>query len=195
MANLLDQYLLFRLRTKRDPDAFARIYDRYVKAIYRFAILKLPTEHDAQDITSEAFLKTWAHIQNGGHIEDIRAFLYKVTRNLIVDTYRKHEPLISYDETVTFEGGETSTYKEPKVSDRGRAAATMEARADFGLLLDQLKKLKDDYRDVLLLRLVDDLSFTVIATILDKSVGNTRVIYHRALKALKEIEDSSSSHE
>ncbi len=191
MANILDQYLLFRLRTKRDPDAFARIYDRYVEAIFRFAVLKLPTEQDAQDITSETFLKTWAHIQNNRSIEDIRAFLYQVARNLIVDKYRKHEPLISFD-AVTFEDGETSTQVEPTGGDRGRAAATMEARADLGLLLEHLKRLKEDYRDVLLLRLVDDLPFTVIATILEKTPGHVRVIYHRALKALKDVEDSPS---
>ncbi len=187
MTNLLDQYLLFRLRTKQDPDAFTRVYDRYVKAIYRFAVLKLPTEEDAQDITSETFLKTWAHIQKGGEISNVRAFLYQVARNLIVDKYRQKEPLVSYG-LVTSEDGSTSTITEPRDGDRGRTQRMLEARADFSLLLQQLERLKEDYRDVLTLRLVDDLPFSVVAQILGKTSGNVRVMFHRALKALKDLE-------
>jgi RNA polymerase sigma-70 factor, ECF subfamily len=190
MSNLIDSYLLFRLKTKRDPEAFARIYDRYVEAIYRFAILKLPSEEDAQDVTSEAFMRTWAHINDRKPIDNVRAFLYQVTRNLIADRYRQKEQLISYD-AVTFEGESPSTHLETIGGDSGRGTKLMEARADFSLLLEQLKRLKEDYRDVLLLRLVDDLPFSVIGQILEKSPGNVRVIYHRALKALKELETNA----
>jgi DNA-directed RNA polymerase specialized sigma24 family protein len=62
------------------------------------------------------------------------------------------------------------------------------ARADLALILGRLKKLKEDYYDVLNLRLIDGLPFGVIAEILEKKTGHVRVIYHRALKALKEIE-------
>lgn len=188
MQNLLDQYLLFRLRSKQDPDAFTRLYDRYVEAIYRFAILKLPTEEDAQDVTSETFLKVWTHIKNGGEITHVRAFFYQVARNLIADRYRR-ETHVSYG-LVTSEDAETSTLLEPIEGDRGRNKRLLEARADFSLLLKQLDRLKEDYRDVLTLRLIDDLPFGVIAEILGKTPGNIRVIFHRALKALKDLEQT-----
>lgn len=186
MQNLLDQYLLFRLRSKQDPDAFTRLYDRYVEAIYRFAVLKLPTEEDAQDVTSETFLKAWAHIQSGGEISHVRAFFYQIARNLIADRYRR-ESHVTYL-PVTFEMAEASTQVEGLDGDRGRSKRMLEARADFGLMLKQLDRLKEDYRDVLTLRLIDDLPFQVIAEILGKNPGNIRVIFHRALKALKDLE-------
>jgi RNA polymerase sigma-70 factor (ECF subfamily) len=55
------------------------------------------------------------------------------------------------------------------------------------LVLDQIERLKESYRDVLMLRLIDGLSFGDIGKVLDKSVGNVRVIYHRAIKALDGI--------
>lgn len=190
MHNLLDQYFLFRLRSKQDPDAFTRLYDRYVEAIYRFAILKLPTEEDAQDVTSETFLKVWAHIQKGGEITHVRAFFYQVARNLIADKYRQTETHVSYG-LVTNGAEDASTLVEPKEGDRGRAKHMLEARADFSLLLDQLDRLKPDYRDVLTLRFIDGLSFGVIAQVLEKTPGNVRVMFHRALKALKDLENTT----
>ena len=188
MSNLIDRYLLFRLRTKRDPDAFARLYDRYVEAIYRFAALKLPTVEDAQDVTAETFTRTWQYVHEHEDIMNIRALLYRIARNLIADHYRRVEPTISLD-AVTFEGENASTQPSGSIpTDHGRGGRIIEARADLALVIVKLERLKEDYRDVLTLRLVDDLPFSVIAEITEKKVGHVRVIYHRALKALNELD-------
>ncbi|MFH1620595.1 MAG: RNA polymerase sigma factor [Patescibacteria group bacterium] len=185
MTNLIDSYLLFRLKTKRDPEAFARIYDRYVEAIYRFVILKLPSQEEAQDVTAETFTRTWQYVNENKKITNIRAFLYRIARNLVADRYRNPENL-QIDRSVTFGDENTSSIIEP--SDQEHGKRVVEARADLSLVLQKLERLKEDYRDVLTLRLIDDLPFGVIAEILEKNIGNVRVIYHRALKALKEIE-------
>lgn len=185
MTNLIDSYLLFRVRTKRDPEAFARIYDRYVEAIYRFAILKLPTEEEAQDVTAEAFTKAWQYLsEHRTTVVHLRALLYRIARNLIADHYRNRDPAVA-EEAVTFHQEITSSSMEAE-SDRGRHQRMVEARADLALVLQHLERLKEDYRDVLTLRLIDDLPFGVIAEILEKKPGHVRVIFHRALKALNE---------
>lgn len=184
MTNLIDSYLLFRLKTKRDPEAFARIYDRYVKAIYRFVIIKLPSQEEAQDVTAETFTRTWQYVNENKKISNIRALLYRIARNLVADRYRKPENL-KINKAVTFEDGETSNIKQ---SDDESSKRVVEARADLALILQKLERLKEDYRDVLTLRLIDDLPFGVIAEILEKDAGHVRVIYHRALKALKDTE-------
>ncbi len=192
MANLIDRYFLFRLKTKRDPEAFAGLYDRYVEAIYRFAVLKLPTIEDAQDITAETFTRTWQYLQGHEDVVNIRALLYRIARNLIADHYRQQESTISLD-AVTFESSETSTLVTGSLeSDHGRQRQIIEARADLSLVITKLERLKEDYRDVLTLRLIDNLPFSVIGDILEKRVGHVRVIYHRALKALGEIDTASS---
>lgn len=189
MANLIDRYYLFRLRTKRDPEAFANIYDRYVEAIYRFSILKLPTAEDAQDVTAETFTRAWQYVYEHKEITNIRALLYRIARNLIADKYRQNEPVVSLD-AVTNQADETSYIaqaKEPGDNSRGRNL--VEARADLALIVQKLEILKEDYRDVLTLRLIDGLPFSVIAEIMEKKPGHVRVIYHRALKAIKEKAD------
>jgi len=192
MANLIDRYFLFRVRTKRDPDAFAGLYDRYVEAIYRFAALKLPTVEDAQDVTAETFTRTWQYLNSHEDVVNVRALLYRIARNLIADHYRQLEPTVSL-ESVTFDGSETSTLVTGMLeSDRGRQRQIIEAHADISLVISKLERLKEDYRDVLTLRLIDNLPFSVIGEILEKKVGHVRVIYHRALKALNEIDSSVS---
>jgi RNA polymerase sigma-70 factor (ECF subfamily) len=188
MSNLIDRYLLFRIRTKRDPEAFAKIYDRYVKALYRFTLLKLPSEEEAQDITAETFAKTWKYLQDQQNITHVRALLYRIARNLIADYYRNRP--VSHGVTVvsvTELHESASTEIGEDSSDRGNERRVIEARAEFSLLLKQLERLKEDYRDVVTLRLIDGLAFEDIADVLEKSPGNVRVIYHRALKALKEL--------
>lgn len=188
MSNLIDRYLLFRIRTKRDSEAFAKIYDRYVKALYRFTLLKLPSQEEAQDITAETFTRAWGYLLEHTEVTHIRALLYRIARNLIADYYRNRPVSAGVDpSTVTFDADSPST-TNTGVDDRGREQRVIEARAELSLIVKQLERLKEDYRDVVTLRLVDGLAFEDIANILDKSVGNVRVIYHRALKALKEID-------
>jgi len=187
MANFYDQYLLYRIRTKRDKQAFGKIYDRYVTAIFRFVLLKLPSKEMAEDVTAETFLRCWQYIQENKDIANIRAFLYKIARNLVVDSYRKMESTPSL--SVTIRDDETSSIMQLEFSDQKRAQSEMETRAEIRLVLERIAKLKEDYRDVLTLRLVDGLSFGDIAKILEKTSGNVRVIYHRAMKALEHLEE------
>lgn len=182
MSHLVDQYLLFRIRIKRDPEAFGRLYDRYVKSIYRFVFLKLPSREIAEDVTSETFLRSWQYIQQNQRIENFRALLYRIARNLVADIYRRPD---THFVSVTFSGSDTSTVGESQFSDEARGRAVMEARADLALVLQHISRLKEDFQDVLTLRLIDGLSFADIAQVLEKTPGNVRVIFHRALKALE----------
>ena len=183
MIELIDKYLLYRVQIKKDPEAFAKIYDRYVEAIYRFVILKLPREEDAQDITAEVFTRFWQYIQQQKTVKNTRAFLYKIARNLVIDFYRQQKTVLEID-SVTFLEERTSSIID---SDTNSTMADMEAKTELALVFAQLDKLKEDYRDVLALRLIDGLAFSDIATILDKKVTNVRVIYHRGIKAIREF--------
>ncbi len=185
---------MFRIRAKRDPQAFAQLYDRYVDAIYRFVFLKLPSKEAAEDVTSETFLRSWQYVQSYPHVSNFRALLYRIARNLVADTYRKAE---SSGERVTFSLSQTSSLIEEgeDLSDRERGRSVVEARAEVALILQDISRLKEDFQDVLTLRLIDGLSFGDIGQILEKSTGNARVMYHRALQALDSIKGKGQNHE
>ncbi|MCW1891660.1 MAG: RNA polymerase sigma factor [Candidatus Uhrbacteria bacterium] len=184
MNHPIDRYLLFRIRRQYDPEAFAQLYDRYVTAMYRFILLKVPSKEDAEDITSEVFLKCWNYVQEHREIKEIRALLYTIARNAIADWYRSRAQHPDRSLAVTFYVDETSTDIEADFADGGKGKLLVEARAELSLVMGRLERLKEDYRDVLMLRLVDGLPFSLIAKILDKAPGAVRVLYHRAKKAL-----------
>ncbi|MFA6160988.1 MAG: RNA polymerase sigma factor [Patescibacteria group bacterium] len=188
MTQLVDRYLLYRIRAKRDAEAFAKIYDRHVDIIYRFVVFKLPRKEDAQDVTAEVFTRLWQYVQQPKAIKNIRALLYQIARNLVADFYRNKEKEPDIQEAdVTFED---ETASNVSYTDSGRSSEIIEARGEMSIVLAQMEKLKEDYRDVLALRLIDELSFDEIAVILGKQVGHVRVIYHRALKAIKQVNES-----
>jgi RNA polymerase sigma-70 factor (ECF subfamily) len=188
MNHFFDQYLLYRLYAKGDAQAFGRLYDRYVTSIYRFVYVKISAKETAEDITSETFLRCWQHIQSRRRIQNLRAFLYQIARNLVIDHYRR---MASQPEavtaTVTFSEDGASSGIEAEWSDGNRGRVLMEARTDVALLMQQIARLKEDYQDVLQLRLIDGLGFGDIADILGKTPGNVRVIYHRAMKSLEAL--------
>ncbi|KAA0206116.1 sigma-70 family RNA polymerase sigma factor [Candidatus Uhrbacteria bacterium] len=190
MNQLVDRFYVYRIRTHRDAEAFGRLYDRYVTHIYRFVYLKLPSKEAAEDVTSETFLRFWQYALEQTEIRNVRALLYKFARNLVVDHYRKREPATPLSSVVTESGGLTSSDSEGVLSDHNRQRALIEAKADFSLVLEKIGRLKEDYCDVLTLRLVDGLGYQDIALILDKTPGHVRVIYHRAMKALDALDRS-----
>ena len=192
MASLVDRYLLFRIRKHQDPQAFARLYDRYVNAIYRFVLLKVPSKEDAEDISSEVFLKCWNYLQEHHDVGQIRALLYTIARNAIADWYRSKSLTPSRSLVVTFQVDGTSTDSEADVSDAGGGRNLIEARAELSVVMGALERLKDDYRDVLTLRLIDGLPFGVIARIMGKTPGHVRVLYHRAKKALDAMSETDA---
>jgi RNA polymerase sigma-70 factor, ECF subfamily len=190
MSALIDRFFLYKLRRQQDADAFARIYDRYIGAIYRFIFLKVPSKEDAEDISSDVFLKCWNYVQEHKDIKDIRALLYKIARTSIADWYRSASSQSERTMAVTFSMPETSTIIEEAISDGGRERVVIEARAELAIVMGRLERLKDDYRDVLILRLIDGLPFGMIAKVMDKTTGHVRVLYHRAKKALDAISDN-----
>lgn len=193
MTKLVDKLLVFQFRSRKDPEAFARLYDRYVSSIYRFVLLKLPSKEDAEDLTSETFLKCFRYIQEGSEVKEIRSLLYKIARNGIADWYRARAANPSRSLAVTFFADETSSITEGQqdISDAGHGKVRMEARAELAVTLGKLERLKDDYRDVLTLRLVEELPFSVIAEVMGKEVGTVRVLYHRAKKALDALDQEA----
>ncbi len=184
MSQLIDHYQLYRVRTKRDADAFANIYDRYIASIYRFVYLKVPSKEVAEDVAAETFLRFWHAILQNTEIRNVRAFLYQIARNLVVDFYRKEGAM---RRVVTNDLDDTSTGSEGLLSDRGRHQRLIEARTDLRIVRERIEKLKEDYRDVVTLRLIDGLGFADIALVLEKTPGHVRVIYHRAVKALDNL--------
>ena len=154
---------------------FSQIYDRYIDKIYRFIFLKVNSQEIAQDLTSETFLRGWESFQaKNEEIENIQAFLYRIARNLVTDYYR--------------EKGRTQVVSAEFVSivdPRQNLEEKSLLNSDVDNIKRALASLKENYQNVIIWHYLDDLPIQEIAIMLDRSEEATRVLLHRALKALK----------
>lgn len=152
---------------------FLNAYDAYADGIFRFAVVKTSNPETAKDLTQETFIKTWDYIRQGKSIKNYKAFVFKTMNNLIIDFYRRHRSLSL--ETLAEEGFEFEG-KESLLDG-------IEARA----ILDQIKKLESEDKEIIMLRYVEELSPREIAEILSVSENLVSVRIHRAIKKAREL--------
>ena len=181
MRSLLkEKFLLFRIKAKKDPEAFGLIYDTYVKSIFRFIYFKVASTEQAEDLTSETFLKAWQYLKEKREVPYLRALLYSIARSTVIDHYRR----------VACERGDVSMEDE-RASGLTDAASEkllreVETRFDTAQVIEKLRGLKDEYREVVIMKYLDEMTSGEIADALGKSATNVRVLLHRATKALTE---------
>lgn len=179
MSNSIgEKKLIYRVTHEHDPVAFGELYDSYVAKIYRFIFFKVATKEEAEDLTSDVFLKTWRYLtgEEGRKIQSLSGLIYRVARNCLVDFYRAKSQRAEQPLNLANEYGmDEARYK--------LVAVEMEAAS----ILQVLKKMKHEYQEVLLLRYIEELSIREMAEILDKSAVSVRVTLHRALKVAKNI--------
>jgi len=157
---------------------FSKIYDQYINKIYRFIFLKVSSKEIAEDLSSEVFIRSWDRFKQGGEIDNVQAFLYRVARNLVIDHYREKGRV----RTIS---SEDIWVADPNTNLEEKA----ETSSDLDEIRNALSGINEDYREVIIWRYLDQLSVSEIAEILEKSEGAVRVMIHRALNSLKEALD------
>ncbi len=178
----LNEKILFSRLKEQDHKAFAHAYDKYVDQIYRFVYFKVGNKEEAEDITSAIFLKTWNYLNEKGkqtkeEFKSLKPLFYRVARNAVIDHYRKNgnKGSVSIETIENPKDHQQDPHKQAEIA------------SDMSMIEGKLSELKEEYREIIVLRYVQELSVNEIADILEKSKGNVRVISYRALKALKEL--------
>ncbi len=181
--NFQEKILIARLKLK-DRESFAKLYDIYIDKIYRFIYFKVSKKEDAEDLSSQVFLKIWQYalenkIKIGGSFQ---ALLYKTARNLVIDHYRKDKGPCEFSI-------EEKKEKGWEIADNSiDSEKNINQSIEIKKIEERLKSLKSEYQEVIILHYINELSIKEIADILEKNKGAVRVTIHRALKALKEKE-------
>jgi RNA polymerase sigma-70 factor (ECF subfamily) len=157
---------------------FLEAYEAHSDALFRHCYFRVYNRDRARDLTQEAFTKTWDYLLQGKEIENLRAFLYQVATNLIIDESRrrKKQTELSLErlQETGFDPGEDET-------DR------LTARADGRMLMPLLARLDSKYSQVIVLRYIDDLSPREIAEVVGKTENVVSVRIHRGLRKLRKL--------
>lgn len=166
------------LAMKKDPSKnekeFLDGYDRWSDALFRHCFFRVRDRETAKDIVQETYIKTWHYIQ-GHEIENLRAFLYRVANNLIVDWSRKKKE--SSLDSLMNQGFDVPMHV------KDRYDAVIEGRH----ILEIIKEMDPKYRDAVLMRYIDDLTPKEISQIINESENVISVRIHRGLEQLRRI--------
>jgi RNA polymerase sigma-70 factor (ECF subfamily) len=173
-----DQELIL-VAKKGDADAFGRLYERHAPAVFRFIYAHLNSRHDAEDLTNELFLRVWRVLPDyNDQGVPFKAYLFRIARNMVIDQYRKKNPEIISDEDI-----EEQNFRD----ERPEPEEYFEMHLERQEVREYLQQLREEYRTVLVLRFLGDLSPNETAEVMGKSAGAIRVIQHRALIALRKL--------
>jgi len=161
---------------KSFKNEFLAAYESHADAIYRYCFFRVYSKERAEEFAQETFLRAWEYSKGGKKIENMRALLYRIARNLIIDHSRKKK-----EESLETLSEETS-FIEP--SSDGRLVA--EREMILKEVMEEMKNLGDEEREILTMRYVEDLDPKDIAEILGISANNVSVRINRAMKRLRE---------
>jgi RNA polymerase sigma-70 factor, ECF subfamily len=156
------------------------VYEAHVDRIYRFAYFKLGNREDAEDVTSQVFVKAAIWLDISQEPQKKLAWLYQVTRTLVSDYWRRYYNTLSATASLDEMGedGACELVAEPEYlggQPEDDLACEVE-RAGRVLAL-----LPENYRRVLELRFLRGYSLKDTAQELGITEGNVRVLQHRAL--------------
>ena len=158
-------------------DQLIEAYEAYADAIFRHCYFRVGQNREtALDLTQETFLKTWDYLAQGKKVEYLKAFLYRVAGNLLIDRSRKAQEALLEDVG--------QSIPEPSVPSDVEG---IDHQLDRERILNTLDRLTADHREVFVLRYVDGFSPKEMAEILNESVNVVSVRLHRATTEVRHL--------
>ncbi len=157
-----------------DRDALGAIYDRLAGRVYRFALFRVGSAADAEDLMQRTFLKmieALPHYRQRGL--PFEAWFFRLARNTVIDhlrARRTHQPL----ETV-------SDVHSPELSPE----ASAELAVEFRRLEEALRQLTPIQQEVIGYRFMAGLSAREIGQVIGKREGSVRALQFRAVETLR----------
>lgn len=165
-----------RRSTLREPPDLERVFARYMDSVYHFLYSRLGNREDAEDLTSEVFLKATKQLDSARSEASVAQWLFTVARTVLADHWRRY-----------YRTGAVVELDDARVSEIPEASQSRESSAESARLVEEvLDALSPKYRTVLELRFLRSYTIEETAQAMQLSAGNVKVIQHRAL--LKAVE-------
>jgi RNA polymerase sigma-70 factor (ECF subfamily) len=166
---------------RREPAAITRIYTAYAPALFRFFVAAVGDRPTAEDLTGDVFKSAIEGLPRFcGPVEALGGWLFQIAHHDLSDYRRRQarnlvQPLDDLLEEVALAGGAIDPEE-----------LALE-RVEGDRMLAALRQLTSDQREVLLLRLVADLTAPQVAGILHKSTEAVKALQQRGLASLTRV--------
>ncbi len=172
---------LIRRIIEGEIQLFAVLVFRYERLMYSFLLPQVRSFQEVQDLSQEAFLKAYRHLNSFDQKRKFSSWLLKIGRNLLIDRYRKNM------DTLTASEGAIPDI----ISKRNSSQAEIEpgniilAQEEFKKTFLNILQLTEELRIPLLLRVLQELTYEEISEILDLPVQTVKNRIFKARKTLR----------
>jgi RNA polymerase sigma-70 factor, ECF subfamily len=168
-------YMPTTLQTRKNRQQLTAGYNQFSGKLNLYANSRMHSREASEDLVQDAFKKAWAYLYKGGKIDMMEAFLYHILRGLIIDVYRKRT---STSLDVLLEKG-----FEPSVDETAR----MQNVFDGSIAIRLIQSLSPQYRKVIHMKYVQDLSLKEISLITGQTKNTIAVQIHRGLEKMRAL--------
>ncbi len=166
---LIEQVLVLRCQIG-DKDALARLIKRYQAPLRYFISRLLTNPETAEDIFQDTWLTVIRRIHTLKKTEAFSTWLYRIARNKVYQQFRRKRKLFELDQNIAVPNNTENDVFPPEDS----------AKVHRGL-----KKLLPEYREVLMLRFLEQMSYEQISQVINCRLGTVKSRIHYAKLALK----------
>lgn len=175
---IVDELNIVHKAQQGDAEAFARLVEAYQGPVYRLALGMGLSPHDAEEVAQEAFVAAWRGLPNFRGDSRFFTWLYQLTHHAAVDFLRREK---RHENTVELA-------ERPEINDEeNQPEQIMEKHGDREAVAAAMQELTPEYREILLLRYMQELDYDEIATVLKLPAGTVKSRLNRAKAQLKEI--------
>lgn len=175
--NVLPEEQVIEKATSGNSDAFSLLYERYVNRIYNYIYYRTGNPNEAEDLTSRVFHRALNHIDHY-HNRGVpfSAWLYRIAHNLVANWHRDNS-----------RRNEVPLDDQPTLATRAELPEHSLVNAqELENLLAVIRKLPAERQQLLILKFVEGMSNAEIATIMMRSEGAIKSLYHRTLLTLRD---------
>ena len=179
---------LIRSFLEGSEEAFNRLVLAHQKRAYNIAYRFLGNREDADEVAQEAFVRVYRNLHKFRGHSSFRTWLYMIVLNLARNRYRKmkrrkEDMKVSLDNPLLQDEGEISRDVADETYSPERAMRSKEIQQQVQAALE---KIAPDYRQVVVLRHIEGLSYTEMSEILGCAEGTIKSRLHRARQELRE---------
>jgi RNA polymerase sigma-70 factor (ECF subfamily) len=179
-----EEYSIIRDCRNGRSDRYAILVDRYRSLAYNCAYRMVGDPDVAQDMAQESFIAAYQSLGEFKFASRFSSWLYAIIVNKCRDHLRAAKPRTSVDDLLEIRQDQAPSPEEQAAS-----------RQTGDVLQDALNALPMEYREVLVLKHVQELGYNEIAEMLGASVGALKVRAHRGREMLREkLEEAGVTH-
>ena len=180
---------LAKLAEEQNQAAFIVLYTRYNIGVKSHISRYVSQKEDVEDISLESFQKAFSQIDSYNPDYKFSTWLYRIARNTAFDHLSKHDREKSHMPT---------TFINDDIAELRELPATMHnpeediiTQQEYDKWLNNIEKLKDDYRIVAKMNLIDNFGYKEISEALDMPINTVKTKIRRAKAMLLKMMDCS----